>query len=165
MPEPLCMDVDRRNRNPMDRESPASQQKDSDPNPTMPRCTKPSLENPMLTLTLIPRAIFNKTSTFHVVQAIEPISYTVSRSVQSTQAETKITNKTAGLEIGVENAVEAGGNVVVAEGKETIKINAKGAFNMSVGSQNLLQTLDGYIETVVFTGYKIKSSAPSIKPL
>lgn len=119
----------------------------------------------MLTLTLIPRAIFNKTSTFQVVQAIEPISYTVSRSVQSTQAETKITNKTAGLEIGVENAVEAGGNVVVAEGKETIKINAKGAFNMSVGSQNLLQTLDGYIETVVFTGYKIKSSAPSIKPL
>jgi hypothetical protein len=113
----------------------------------------------------IARATFNKTRTIRVVQATEAISYTISRTVQSTQAKTEITNQTAGLEVGVENAVEAGGNVGIAEGKETIKINAKGTYNISVGSQNLTQTGDGYSETVVFNGYKIKASAPSITPL
>jgi hypothetical protein len=113
----------------------------------------------------ITRADFNKARTIRVVQATEPISYTVSRTVQGTTATTTITNVSAGLEVGVENAVEAGVDVKIGEAKDTVKVNAKGTFNVSAGDQKLTQLADGYTETVVFNGHKITSAAPSIKPL
>ncbi|HUR21643.1 MAG TPA: hypothetical protein VMZ90_12585 [Vicinamibacterales bacterium] len=66
------------------------------------------------------------------MQATAAITYTVARAVQDTSAETKITNHSAGLEIGIENAMEAGGTVSVAEAKDTIKVSAKGTYGIQI---------------------------------
>ena len=114
--------------------------------------------------TTISKTDFAKTNTFHVVQPTEPIEFKISRSVQDTKAETKISGSSGNIEVGVENAVEVGGSVGVAEGKEAVKIHAKGSYGVHSESQNLVQGTNGYTEEVTFKGHTLKGS-PNIAPV
>jgi hypothetical protein len=113
----------------------------------------------------IKRADFTKTRTIRVIQSTEPIDFNIERSVQDTTAETKITGSSGNIEVGVENAVEAGGTIGIAEGKESVKLNAKGSYGVHASSQGLVQGTNGFTEKVSFKGRKLTASAPSIKPL
>ena len=64
----------------------------------------------------------------------------------------------------MENAVEVGGSVGVAEGKEAVKIHAKGSYGVHSESQNLVQGTNGYTEEVTFKGHTLKGS-PNIAPV
>ena len=112
---------------------------------------------------VIVRASFSKTRTIQVTQATEPVDFKISRTVQETQAETKIKGSSANIEVGVENAVEAGGTIGVAEGKEAVKISAKGTYGVHSDTQNLTQGTNGFTEEVSFKGRKVSPSAPTIK--
>jgi hypothetical protein len=118
----------------------------------------------------ITRSDFDKAHTIRVVQATEEVHYTISRTIQGTKATTKTNTTAAGLELGVEDSMEAGVNVNIPEvagaaAKEAIKINAKGTFNTSVSNQTLDQIADGWVESADFKGYMVKPSAPLITPL
>lgn len=115
--------------------------------------------------TVIKRDDFVKAHTIRVVQETEPMNFKIVRSVQDTKAETKVTEQTGNIEVGVENTMEVGGTVGIAEGKDAVKINAKGSYGIKSGLQNIVQGTNGYTEEVSFSGRKIKDSAPTIEPL
>ena len=97
-------------------------------------------------------ADFAKTHVFEVTQPTQPITFTVLRKVTATQAETNITSKSNGLEVGIEASVEAKASIEILEGKETVKINSKGTRNLTATSQILDQSGTEYTEQVVFNG-------------
>jgi hypothetical protein len=93
----------------------------------------------------IPRTTFNKTRTVRVVQGTEPVDYKIQRSITDTTAETKVSQTSAGLEVGVENAVEVGGSVPgIAEGKEAVKVHAKGTLGWMGSTTGLVQGTNGW---------------------
>jgi len=113
----------------------------------------------------ISRANFDKTHTIRVVQPTEAVNFTIQRTVQNTQAETKISGSSGNIEVGVENSVEAAGTVGIAEGKDTVKLSAKGSYGLMSQVQNTGTIAGGFAETVAFTGRKVSAPAPTITPL
>lgn len=113
----------------------------------------------------IRRADFPKTRTIRVVQPTEAIDFKIGRTVTDTKAETKVTGSSGNIEVGVENGIEGGVNVLVAEGKDSLKLNAKGSYGVHSDNHDFKQLANGFTEEVSFKGRKLTAAAPSIKPL
>lgn len=113
---------------------------------------------------VIARNVFDKTRTIEIIRSTDLVSYQITHSRQGTQTDALISNKSAGLEVGVENTTEASANIGAAQAKDTFKVNAKTTVGISISDQNTKSTTDGYIEQVTFNGRKIGSTL-SIKEI
>lgn len=108
---------------------------------------------------------FSKTQTFQVIQPTEDFKMTITRKTSGTESTVTATSQTAGVKVGVESVTEVGGNVGVANGKESVKIAAEGTYGLTQGETKTSEEGQEKTYTTDVTGRKVKTEPPKIVPV
>jgi hypothetical protein len=111
------------------------------------------------------RADFTKTRLYRVTQPTDAVEFSMKRTVLDKSGSTTTHGESAGLTVGVENSIEAGGSIGVAEAKDSIKITAQGTYGWTGSQQEMKEVTGGYEEDVKFVGRRISPLPPLIEPL